>query len=141
MLYQVAVVGILLFAALWLMRKWASSFTHKESSARTPPSGSWLLKQAKKACRQGDHEQALNYLYQWMDRHGNNTDGVISKWVEGLDNDELKLTYVEMMQAIYSRDNSRSPDTCRFTKQLSAAIKKADKPKLSVQWTVEMKLN
>ena len=138
LIFLAGLIVVLLFATLWLVRRWVR---HNESSTRTPPSKSWLLKQAKQACRQNSQQQALNYLYQWLGHYGNNTSSAISERVDELNNDELRLSYDAMMQAIYSRDKSRSTVTCRFIDQLSTAIKKQDRPSYTVQWTVEMKLN
>jgi hypothetical protein len=131
-------IVVLLFAALWIARSWVR---HNQSSASTTASKSWLLKQAKQACRKNNQQQALNYLYQWLGHDGNNTGSAISEQVDKLNNDELRLSYDEMMQAIYSSDKSRSGVTCRFIDQFTTAIKKQNRPNYTVQWTVEMKLN
>ena len=141
LLYRASMVGILLLVGLWLARKLFSSFAVKKSDTGAPPSGSWLLKQAKLACRQNNHEKALSYLYQWIDHHGGNSCDAISLQVNQLDNAELKLAYDKAMQAVYSKDKSHSTDTCRFIDQLTDAIKAQHKPHYRVQWSVEMKLN
>jgi len=138
LIFLAGLIVALLLAALWMARSWVK---RNQSSIRTPASKSWLLKQAKQACRQNNQQQALNYLYQWLGHYGNNTGSAISERVDELNNDELRLTYDEMMQAIYSTDKSRSRVTCRFIDQLTTAIKRQHRASYSVQWTVEMKLN
>jgi hypothetical protein len=138
LIFLAGLIVVLLFAAWWLARRW---FKHHESSTRTQLSNSQLLKQAKKACRENNQQQALNYLYQWLGHYGTNSGRAISERVDELNNDELRLTYDEMMQAIYSRDKSQSTVTCRFIDQLTTAIKKKDRPNYTLRWAVEMKLN
>ena len=140
LILQAGLAVVLLLVALWLARRWLSGFRRSDSST-TAPSKSWLLKQAKKACRQNHQQQALNYVYQWLDHYGNNTGKSISERVDELNNEELRLSYDEMMQAIYSRDKSQSTVTCLFIKQFTTAIKKQQRPNYTLQWTVEMKLN
>jgi hypothetical protein len=140
LIFLAGLIVVLLFAAFWLARRWFSGFKRDHSSA-TPPSRSWLLKQARQACRQNNPEQALNYLYQWLGHDGNNTGSAISERVDVLNNDQIRLSYDEMMQTIYSSDKSQSTVTCRFIDQLTTAIKKQHRPNYTLQWTVEMKLN
>ncbi len=141
MILQTGLIVVLLFAVLWLAWRWVATFKRKDSSSRAPPSNSWLLKQAIRACRQNNQQQALNYLYRWLGYYSDNTGSAISEWVDALNNQDLRLAYNEMMQAIYSRDKSQSTVTCLFIKQFTAAVKKQQRPNYTVQWTVEMKLN
>jgi hypothetical protein len=141
LLQWVSAVGILLLAGLWFARKWYSSFAAKKPVAGAPPSGSWLLKQAKLACLQNNDEKALSFLYQWIDQHRGKQGEAISLQVDQLDNAELKRAYDEAMQSVYSKDNSHSADTCRFINRLTNAIEAQHKPQHRVQWSVEMKLN
>jgi hypothetical protein len=138
MIILAGLIVVLMFAALWIARRWVR---HNQSSTSTTASKSWLLKQAKQACRKNNQQQALDYLYQWLGHYGNNAGSAISEQVDKLNNDELRLSYDEMMQAIYSSDKSRSGVTCRFIDQFTTAIKKQNRPNYTVQWTVEMKLN
>ena len=110
---------------------------HNDSST----SHSRLLKQARQACSQKQQQQALSYLYQWLDYNEGNAGRAIRERVAELNHDNLRLTYDEMMQAIYSPGETQSTVTCRFIDQLTTTIKKQKRPDNMVQWAVEMKLN
>jgi len=140
LIYKTVVVVVLLLIALWLSRRRIAPQTDKKLLTKLPPSETWLLKQAKKASRQHDDEKALNYLYQWMNYYGNNQSGVISQRVDKLNNADLKRTYNEVMQAIYSKD-THSADIRRFIEQLVGASSNLAWMHKLVQWKVELKLN
>ncbi len=138
---KIIAFGLLLFIASWLIRKWIAVKVGNNSSTKVQPSDSWLLAQARKACRQNNDEEAFDYLYQWMNYHGNGEGTPISARIDELDSQELTRAYKDVMQAIYSRDKSHTADTCRFIDRFTSAIKDRDKPHFSVRWNVEMKLN
>lgn len=141
MIYLGIAVVFLLIVALWLRRRWVSSHALKAASKETTPTGSWLLKQARKACRQNDPEQALGYLYRWMDQYGSVLDSPIRHQIYRLNNDELTADYDKIMQAIYSGNPSESPDIWRFIKRLTAEIKKQNRPTCAIDSRVDLTLN
>ena len=140
LIYKTVVAVVLLVTALWLIRRRIALRTGNKLLTKLPPSETWLLNQAKKASREHDDEKALNYLYQWMSYSGNNQAGVISQRVDNLNNADLKRTYNEVMQAIYSKD-THPAEISRFIKQfVDASSSRAWMHKL-VQWKVKLKLN
>ncbi len=142
MIYKaIAIAAVLLIAVTWLIRKWVSAYVARHSSAIAAPTGSELLKQANKACRQNNHEKALAYLYQWLDYYGRDTYKSIRNRIEILNNNELALIYKQTMQAIYAGKKSESIDTCRLINRLTVAINKQHRPRFSLQWAVKLKLN
>ncbi|MEH6822671.1 MAG: hypothetical protein V7629_02025 [Motiliproteus sp.] len=140
-IYQGIAVVFLLIMALWLTRRGGSSDALKATSKETTPTGSWLLKQARKACRQNDPEQALGYLYRWMSQYDSAPDSPIRHQVCRLNNDKLTADYDKIMQAIYSGNRSESPDTWKFIKRLTAEIKKQNRPKCAIHSRVDLTLN
>lgn len=138
-IYRLAPYGIVLLLLLWLVRKWFVSHDRK-ATVTTMPSAGWLLKQARLACRQNNDAGALDYLYQWMRYQGLPPDSIgmqVMRLVDG----ELKQAYDGVMRALYTQENASSSDTWRFIKQFTDAIEKRQKPRFSLQWNVDLKLN
>lgn len=138
-IYRFAPYGMVLLILLWLARRWFVSHDRK-ATATTEPSKGWLLKQARLACRQNNDAGALDYLYQWMRYQGLSPDSIAMQ-VSALVDGELKQAYDGVMRALYTQENASSSDTWRFIKQFTDAIEKRQKPRFSLQWNVDLKLN
>lgn len=102
-----------------------------------------LLKKIVLASRRGDTQEAIGFLYQWLDHYPNGRfDGSIRSLLRGVQQRELISLFESLMQRVYAgSDERREVDIERFVRALDAELSDFNR---TTRWGVKpilLKLN
>ncbi len=95
-----------------------------------------LLKKILQANRHGDTQQAIGFLYQWLDHYQNDRfDGSIRSLLRGMQERELTSLFESLMQHVYAGSDERTAvDIERFVRALEEELRSSNQ---TTRWGVE----
>ena len=141
--FKIAGIFLLAVIAAWfVMRKFAKGRGTVSSAKHQQLSEAALRKQFEKACAGNDFEKAIALFYRWLDNFaGESFKGSVREQLKEFEQQELMVSFKDIMQAIYASEKSSSIDLKLFASQFIDALEKKDRQSGAGILSVDLKLN
>ena len=142
-LFKIAGIVLLAVIAAWfVIRKFAKGRGTVSSAKHQQLSEAALRKQFEKACAGNDFEKAIALFYRWLDNFaGESFKGSVREQLKEFEQQELMVSFKDIMQAIYASEKSSSIDLKLFASQFIDALEKKDRQSGAGILSVDLKLN
>ena len=134
---------LLLLIGIWIVvRRLSRGFERNKTIEPVQLSEAVLRKQFEKACGKNDMENAIRLFYQWLDHYGGDAfECSIRESLDKLDQEELTMSFKEIMQSVFSEQKGSSVDIKRFADQFVSELKKNSSQTILGHLSVDLKLN
>jgi len=142
-LFKIAGVILLLVIAAWfVIRKFAKGRATVSSAKHQQLSETALRKQFEKACAGNDFEKAVAIFYRWLDNFaGESFKGSVREQLKEFEQQDLMVSFKDIMQAIYAAEKSSSIDLELFASQFIDALEKKSRQSGAGILSIDLKLN
>jgi len=141
--FKIAGIFLLAVIAAWfVMRKFAKGRGTVSSAKHQQLSEAALRKQFEKACAGNDFEKAIAIFYRWLDNFaGESFKGSVREQLKEFEQQDLMVSFKDIMQAIYASEKSNSIDLELFASQFIDALEKKGRQSGAGIFSVDLKLN